>query len=79
MNHTRSARLVVVALMALVLSACIGGVEDTGDDGFIGGTGEITVHDHIYRMGWCGHRKNLALMEEIAAVLVEAQPVEDTE
>lgn len=45
MNRTRSARPVVVALMALVLSACIGGVEDTGDDGFIGGTGEITFVD----------------------------------
>lgn len=45
MRPARSARLVVVALMALVLSACIGGVEDTGDDGFIGGSGEITFVD----------------------------------
>ena len=44
-----------------------------------GGTGEITVNDHVYRMGLLGNRKNLALMEEIAAVLAEAQPVEDTE
>ena len=44
-----------------------------------GGTGEITVNDHVYRMGLLGNRKNLALMEEIAAVLVEAQPVEDSE
>lgn len=45
MNSARSARLVVVALMALVLSACVGGVEDTGDDGFISGDGEITFVD----------------------------------
>ena len=45
MRSVRSARLVVVALMTLVLSACIGGVEDTGDDGFIGGSGEITFVD----------------------------------
>ena len=44
-----------------------------------GGTGEITVNDHVYRMGLLGNRKNLALMEEIAAVLAEAQPVEDSE
>ena len=44
-----------------------------------GGTGEITVNDHVYRMGWFGNRKNLALMEEIAAVLAEAQPAEDPE
>lgn len=45
MRPARSARLVVVALMSLVLSACIGGVEDTGDDGFISGSGEITFVD----------------------------------
>lgn len=45
MNPARSARLVAVALMALVLSACAGGVEDTGDDGFISGDGEITFVD----------------------------------
>ncbi len=45
MSPARSARLVVVALMALVLSACIGGIEDTGDDGFISGSGEITFVD----------------------------------
>ena len=44
-----------------------------------GGTGEVTVNDHVYRMGLLGNRKNLALMDEIAAVLAEAQPVEDTE
>lgn len=45
MSTARSARLVVVALMALVLSACVGGVKDTGDDGFISGNGEITFID----------------------------------
>lgn len=45
MNSARSARLVVVALMALVLSACVGGVEDTGDDGYISGNGEFTFID----------------------------------
>ena len=45
MSGTRSARLLVVALMALVLSACTGGVKDTGDDGFISGNGEITFID----------------------------------
>lgn len=45
MTTTRSARLLVVALMALVLSACVGGVKDTGDDGFISGNGEITFVD----------------------------------
>ncbi|WP_313406836.1 TlpA disulfide reductase family protein [Aeromicrobium sp.] len=42
---TSPARLAVVALMALVLSACAGGIEDTGDDGFIAGDGEITFVD----------------------------------
>lgn len=45
MSPARSARLAVVALMALVLSACAGAVEDTGDDGFISGSGEITFVD----------------------------------
>jgi len=45
MSPARSARLVVVALMTLVLSACLSGVEDTGDDGFISGDGEITFVD----------------------------------
>jgi thiol-disulfide isomerase/thioredoxin len=45
MSPQRSARLVVVALMAFVLSACLSGVEDTGDDGFISGNGEITLID----------------------------------
>ena len=39
-----------------------------------GGTGEINLNDHVYRMGWFGNRKNLALLEEIAAVLAEAEP-----
>ena len=45
MSSLRSARLLVVALLALLLSACVGGVEDTGDDGFISGSGEITFID----------------------------------
>lgn len=45
MTAARSARLAVVALMALVLAACAGAVEDTGDDGFISGNGEITIID----------------------------------
>lgn len=45
MRSARSARLVVVALVTLVLSACTGGVKDTGDDGFISGNGEITFID----------------------------------
>ena len=45
MRPRRSARLAVGALLALVLSACLGGVEDTGDDGFISGNGEITFID----------------------------------
>ncbi|MFH7322421.1 TlpA family protein disulfide reductase [Aeromicrobium sp. JJY06] len=45
MTNRRTARLLVVALMALVLSACVGGVKDTGDDGFISGNGEITFID----------------------------------
>lgn len=45
MRSVRSARLVVVALLTLVLSACVGGVKDTGDDGFISGSGEITFID----------------------------------
>ncbi|SKB05753.1 TlpA family protein disulfide reductase [Aeromicrobium choanae] len=45
MTRARFARLVVVALMTLVLSACIEGVKDTGEDGFINGNGEITVVD----------------------------------
>jgi len=35
----------VVALLSLLLSACAGAVEDTGDDGFISGNGEITFID----------------------------------
>ncbi|MBC9227328.1 redoxin domain-containing protein [Aeromicrobium sp. 636] len=45
MSLVRSSRLVAVALLLLVLSACVGGVEDTGDDGFISGSGEITFID----------------------------------
>ena len=45
MSSLRSARLLAVALLALLLSACVGGVEDTGDDGFISGSGEITFID----------------------------------
>ncbi|MBA4607890.1 MULTISPECIES: TlpA family protein disulfide reductase [Aeromicrobium] len=45
MRSTRFARLVVVVLVALVLSACVGGVQDTGEDGFINGNGEITFVD----------------------------------
>ncbi|MCD9154029.1 TlpA family protein disulfide reductase [Aeromicrobium duanguangcaii] len=45
MTAVRFSRLAVVALLALVLSACIGGVKDTGDDGFISGSGEITFID----------------------------------
>lgn len=41
-----------------------------------GGTGEIVVNDHVYRMGLFGNRKLLAFMEEIAAVLAEAEPVQ---
>jgi len=45
MSPVRFARLAAVALVMLVLSACVGGVEDTGDDGFISGSGEITFID----------------------------------
>jgi len=45
MRPARFARLVTVALLTLVLTACVGGVEDTGDDGFISGDGEITFVD----------------------------------
>ena len=45
MSSLRSARLLVVALLALLLSACVGGVEDTGDDGFISGSGGIAFID----------------------------------
>lgn len=41
----RSARLLAVALVLLVLSACTDPVKDTGDDGFISGNGEITFID----------------------------------
>lgn len=41
-----------------------------------GGTGEINLNDRVYRMGWFGNRSNLAFMEELAAVLAEAEPVE---
>lgn len=43
-----------------------------------GGTGEIVVNDHVYRMGLLGNRKLLAFMEEIAAVLAEAEPVKNS-
>ena len=39
-----------------------------------GGTGEIVVNDHVYRMGLFGNQKLLAFMEEIAAVLAKAAP-----
>ena len=39
-----------------------------------GGTGEINLNDRVYRMGWFGNRSNLAFLEEIAAVLAEAEP-----
>lgn len=45
MSRQHTARLLVVALLALVLSACVGGVKDTGDDGFISGSGEIIFID----------------------------------
>ncbi|GAA3535438.1 hypothetical protein AFL01nite_07680 [Aeromicrobium flavum] len=35
----------MVALLAFVLSACVSGIEDNGDDGFISGSGEITFVD----------------------------------
>ena len=41
-----------------------------------GGTGEIVVNDHVYRMGLFGNQKLLAFMEELATVLAEAEPVE---
>ena len=43
-----------------------------------GGTGEITVNDRVYRMGLFGNRNNLAFMEEIAAVLSEAEPAKSS-
>ena len=43
------------------------------------GTGEIVVNGHVYRMGLLGNLKNQAFMEELAAVLAEAQPVEESE
>ncbi|MFS0883926.1 TlpA family protein disulfide reductase [Aeromicrobium sp. 179-A 4D2 NHS] len=45
MRAATAARLTVVALLSLLLSACAGAVEDTGDDGFISGNGEITFID----------------------------------
>ena len=39
-----------------------------------GGTGEINLNDHVYRMGWSGNQKNIALMAEISALLMEAEP-----
>ena len=41
-----------------------------------GGTGEIVVNDHVYRMGLLGNLKNQAFLEEIAAMLAEAEPVQ---
>ena len=39
-----------------------------------GGTREIYVNDHVYRMGLLGNQNNQAFMEEISAVLTEAEP-----
>ena len=51
-----------------------------GDDLYLssGGTGEIVVNDRTFRMGLFGNQKNLTFMEEISAVLAEAEPVEDS-
>lgn len=40
-----------------------------------GGTGEITMNNRAYRMGLFGSKQNLAFMEEIAAVLADAEPI----
>lgn len=40
-----------------------------------GGTGEITMGNRVYRMGLFGNQKNVAFMEEIAAVLADAEPL----
>lgn len=41
-----------------------------------GGTGEVIVGNHVYRMGLWGGKASLALMEEISAVLASAEPLE---
>ena len=43
-----------------------------------GGTGEINVNDRVYRMGLFGNQTLLAFMEEIAAVLAEAEPAKSS-
>ena len=43
-----------------------------------GGTGEINVNDRVYRMGLLGNQTLLAFMEEIAAVLAEAEPAKSS-
>lgn len=45
-SRSVSSRLLLLGpLLALVLSACTGGVEDTGDDGYIGGVKKYTIVD----------------------------------
>ena len=34
-----------------------------------GGTGEITIDDHVWRIGYWGDRVSIAMMSELAAVL----------